>query len=641
MLIRIFLILLFPLFAFAQGRWIPISEKQVLQLNGKALQSGLFDEGAQLFQENQIPSLKPNSLFHSTYNKLYRPQDFLLKLDGLYQLDSLIFYDGSGRDSVLIYAGVPGEWTLIKGIYTNSYNAWRQIPLKQQSEFLLLRFLGPQAEIGELYFYGEKEAEARKIPLPIRKLRSSQSFADFMGINAFVDDPLNKVEAVAGRLREYHNWDWHYPENIQPGGIIAEGIRFAPTPAGNWNFDNYYAELKAAGVKVYPCLQGSPKWMAANFDHKPQHPNLPADDPMAYRLHSAFIWNYAARYGARNRVPTMLNLAEGQERISGLNLIAGLETWNEPDKWWRGREGYFHPFEYAAMLSADFDGHAGALGRRFGAKQADPNLEFIMGGLAGLDTNYIEAIRLWSLYQRPKGDFPADALNFHHYSNDAGGQDDRAKKGVSPEEDRLMQRLEALVRYRNQHLPDLKIYLSEFGYDSNPRSIQAAPGEDSLQVLEQQANYLVRSLLLAQASGIDGAFIYMLRDVNAPNPTKYMSSGITGEKWTQHRPKPAYFKLKQLKSILGDYHFEEREKAYLKRLIILRFRHPEKGFRAYVLWNPNNGQSEYQSIYFLDEEGEAQIYALQGQERDIQAQKLIAGEKLIVTGSPVILIYKD
>ncbi len=623
MRLALLLLLTVPQLLWAQ---IPIAETQVLQLNGAQVQRGLFDEP-------KLGKESPKKPFHPTYQKLYRPQEFLIDLKGFYQLDSIEFYDGAGRDSFLIYSGSPAEWNLEAALYTNRYNTWRNAKLKGHSQWLFMRFLGPQAEIGEMRIYGKKTKREELVVKP-RKLRSPIRLKDFMGINAFVDDPSDKVEAVAGLVREYHNWDWHYPPEIEAGRVSVEGLRFSPTPAGNWNFDTYYTDLKKRGLKVYPCIQGSPPWLKENFDYKPQHLKYASDDPTAYRLHSLFIWQYAARYGSRTHVPTMLNLAKDQTSRSGLNLIAGIESWNEPDKWWRGREGYFHPFEYAAMLSADYDGHSGQLGRYHGLKQADPNLEFVMGGLAGLDTNYIEAIRIWAMYLRPYGDFPADALNFHHYSNDAGGQDDKAKHAIPPEEDGFRKKLEALVNYRNRKLPEKKIFLSEFGFDTNPKSIQSPAGGDSVQLLELQADYLVRSMLMAHASGIDGAFIYMLRDVNAANPNKYNSSGLTSEKWNKHRPKPSFYKLQNLKLILGDFVFEEQEQGFLENLIIYRYFNPNTKQKAYALWNPQDDQrSHYDRPYFLEENSEPSYY-------DLNSSEPVAMDSGFTIGSsPLILIY--
>lgn len=625
----------------AQSSYLPFGEDRFILLNGQEKLKGLFDEGPMLLNSNLLPSQKPESRFHSSYQKLYTPQDYLLILDAEFRIDSFYFYDGAGRDSFEIYIGSPGAWQSLAKLYTDSYEKWRKVNCKGSGPLLLLRFKGPQAELGELLLYGEKISSAKQ-KIRSKKLRSPIRLKEFIGINAFVDDPIEKVASVSSLVREYHNWDWHYPAELSKQELKSPPAHFAPAIAGPWDFDQYYSNMQKAGLKLYPCLQGSPPWLQAQFDYKPIGPGLPADAPTSYALHSAFVYNFVARYGSQKHDLPSLSLAKGQPVRSGLNLIQGIETWNEPDKWWRDRKGYFHPFEYAALLSADYDGHAGALGPHFGAKQADPNLPVIMGGLAGLDTNYIEGIRLWAAYRRPKGDFPADYLNFHHYSNDAGGQDDRAHYGVPPEDDSLRQRLENIVAYRNRVLPQQKIFLSEFGYDSNPKSIQAPAPDDSLAVLEAQANFLVRSILLAHASGIDGAFIYMFRDVNAPNPNKYMSSGLTAEKWNQHRPKPAFYKMRSLMEILGEYVFEAQEQNYLKELYIYRYRHPETGARAYVMWTKSIGRrSSFRELYFLEESGDAEVYRLSEDNQSPSAQTLFGdGKPLEVNNSPVIVIFK-
>lgn len=638
--LRTLLLVLSQLSLWGQSYYIPITDQDLMLLNGREKPAGLFDEGAALFNAAYITNKIPQTRFHASYNKIYSPQDYLIHLEDQYRIDSFYYYDGAGKDSFEVFVGNPGEWTSLALAYTNSYNTWKTVRAKGVGTMLLIRFYGPQAELGELIFYGEMLAQAVDPPQP-RRLPSPLRLREFMGINAFVDDPVEAVGKISGLVREYHNWDWHYAPNLKAGAVAVDGLRFAPAAAGNWNFDQYYQELQNQGLKVYPCLQGSPPWLQSNFDYKPISAGLLADDPKAYRLHSRFVWQYVARYGSRTHVPSSLNLAQNQPQRSGLNLIDGLETWNEPDKWWRDRAGYFHPFEYAAMLSADYDGHNGTLGPGHGLKGADPNMPFIMGGLAGLDTNYLEAIRLWSLYQRPNKNFPADVLNFHHYSNDAGGQDDRAHYGIPPEDDSLQQRLEHLVNYRNRVLTGKKIFLSEFGYDSNPGSIQAPAPDDSLAVLEAQANFLVRAMILAHASGIDGAFVYMFRDVNAPNPNKYMSSGLTAEKWNQHRPKPAYYKMQGLMQVLGDYICQGREQANLRELYIYRYLLPESGARAYVIWTKSMGRkSSFRELYFLDEEGPATAYRLSGDAQILKEEvPFSGGQPFEVNNSPVILIF--
>ena len=97
-----------------------------------------------------------------------------------------------------------------------------------------------------------------------------------------------------------------------------------------------------------------------------------------------------------------------------------LRVFNEVNGFWNGgRGGYFTPYEYAAMLSAAYDGHAGALGPGYGARTADPSIKVAMSGLSaqtgiiGINFDYLEAMHLWVLHNRPNRDFPAQAINVH------------------------------------------------------------------------------------------------------------------------------------------------------------------------------------------------------------------------------------
>ena len=74
------------------------------------------------------------------------------------------------------------------------------------------------------------------------------------------------------------------------------------------------------------------------------------------------MFQYAARYGSTVVADNKLKLATGQPRSSGLNTVKYYEDGNEMDKWWAVRDAYSNPYEYAALASADYDGHQGAMG---------------------------------------------------------------------------------------------------------------------------------------------------------------------------------------------------------------------------------------------------------------------------------------
>ena len=151
-----------------------------------------------------------------------------------------------------------------------------------------------------------------------------------------------------------------------------------------------------------------------------------------------------------------------------------MENCNEPDKWWEGRAGFFTPGELAAMCSADYDGHRGTMGPTAGVKTADPTIQLVLGGLANPEIEYLKAMQLWADFHRD-GAMPFDVINLHHYSNDAGGQGGRPTKGISPEADGLRERFAQIVAWRDRYLPGKKVWVSEFGYDTNPKSTFRAP----------------------------------------------------------------------------------------------------------------------------------------------------------------------
>ncbi len=287
-------------------------------------------------------------------------------------------------------------------------------------------------------------------------ISSGTSMDHFIGTNAFIDDPLEKIK-VAGFVREYHPWSWDVGEAYPNNKNAWNPSRAA---GGNaWFFDTYYQKLFDAGITVVPCIMNSVGWLndAGNFpaEQKPVRPGLSTTDPLSYKEHADHMFQYAARYGRREVDDTLLKLSANQPRHSGLGTIRYLENWNEPDRWWGPVETRFSAEELAAMGSADRDGHQGKLGNTFGVKNADPDMKLVLGGLALIDLNYIENIRKWCLLNRTDKKFVYDVINVHMYTPQ-----------ISPEQGMLRETMQSIVDYRNQFLPDVEIWITEFGWDS-------------------------------------------------------------------------------------------------------------------------------------------------------------------------------
>jgi len=67
---------------------------------------------------------------------------------------------------------------------------------------------------------------------------------------------------------------------------------------------------------------------------------------------------------------------------------------------------------------------------------------------------------------------------------------------------------------RDMHMPDREVWLSEFGYDTDAASPQAAPAVGASTGLQVQGQWLLRSVLALAATGcVSRAHMYMLADV--------------------------------------------------------------------------------------------------------------------------------
>ena len=377
-----------------------------------------------------------------------------------------------------------------------------------------------------------------------------------IGTNAFIDDPLDKVVSVAGFVREYHSWSW---DTESPD----RRLRFQPSAAagGNsWFFDDFYGKLSRAGVTVSPALQGNIG--GTTFDAKPD-----------LKAHADYVFQFAARYGSKKAADSRLNLALGQLRMSGLNSLRYVENWNEPDKTWREREGWFTPFELAEMCAAD----------RTAMKRADGSMKLVLGGLAGLNISYLAAMKHWADFNS-RGIFPADVINLHHYSSD-GTEQAFNKVGISPEADDLRGKMEKAARWRDENAPGCELWLTEFGWDTDPRSPIHAPAIGTMDAQTVQAAWLVRTYLLLAAAKVDRAAQFLFRDVNSTGGGVFETCGLVTQKgdWT---PKVSWYFVATLKNRLKGFRFARDVPTGRSDVTVLRFTDGKRD--AFAAWCPTS-----------------------------------------------------
>lgn len=527
----------------------------------------------------------------------------VIDLGSEYALTEIKIHDGQGESPVTVSTGIPGAWNQQFTDQMTLYNKWSNHTVSVTTRYVQIAVENVNNEsawINEVKIFGSLVG-APPAPVPTPIAHELPTMNKFIGVNSFVDVPQSVNNAV-NFIREYHNWYWDEGDEWPFGTINGKGYsvypnnqnKFAPSWAGGggWNFDQYYEDKKDDGVFIFPNIKASVAWLTTGEKHKPVSPGEDRLSPATYMEHADHMFQYAARYGSIAVADNKLKLAAGQPRLSGLDTLQYYENWNEPDNHWNTRAEHFTPYEYAAMSSADYDGHLGTLGNTVGIKNADPNAKMVMGGLGSPNLEYIRALKLWSDINRG-GDFPFDVINIHDYNNN-GTDQSNGTVGISPEAANMKGKLKKIVDYRDQFLPGKEVWLTEFGYDTknSPQKAGTISGQSVEQV---QANWIIRSYLAAAAAGIDRAAMYMIRDVyiepGKGSPGKFDSSGLVRTKEENYSPKLSWYYVYTFKNTLNDMRYIGEQVSNNPKVMIYKFKSATSNAGAYVVWNMTSDNS--------------------------------------------------
>jgi putative NIF3 family GTP cyclohydrolase 1 type 2 len=155
-----------------------------------------------------------------------------------------------------------------------------------------------------------------------------------------------------------------------------------------------------------------------------------------------------------------------------------------------------------------------------------------------------------------------------------------------PENPKLLRYLndvDALCRWRDAHAPGKEVWITEFGYDSSTK--KADPHGEMPQWVgvtdEQQAQWLVRSILVFAAMPVERAYVYFFNDRDVPSLHK--SAGLT----RHFRPKPSFHALAHLQRVLGDFRFQRVVTDEPDRLRVQEFTHETDPSRiVWAVWSP-------------------------------------------------------
>ncbi len=409
------------------------------------------------------------------------------------------------------------------------------------------------------------------IPASAQGLQSSEmeTMEEFFGVNAVVEDTPADMKPFAGWVRDYTQWGWFEPANNQ---LVFTNVM------GMYDFDRYYGQYDEHGIDVLMCIQRCPKWISSNPDHASFSGFAPSGEasglsPEDYREAAEFYYQVAARYGSVTHPSENLLTTD---KKTGLGIVDAIEVMNEAD----GDEGwgnYITIEQYAALLNAVYDGDQGRLGPGYGVKAADPNMPVSITGVAyGLES--IKAITAAA------GRAPYDIINIHHY---CFVFDTRWNKRISvaPEWGGLVELLRDTVAWRDENAPGKPIWLTEFGWDSDPEACSEAVTE------QEAANYLIRSMILAKEAGADKAFWFYLKDIDENGKGIFSTCGLFRNKNTLNPepppklvPKLTYWYYSTLMNYVGPTVFDGRVDMGNNTVYHYRFSHKDGGQTVSVLW---------------------------------------------------------
>ena len=345
------------------------------------------------------------------------------------------------------------------------------------------------------------------------------SFEDILGVNGIWGWGFEKYsdlvpkgrgadlfEKISSHARNYHflMWDVMDPDNAPDYVKMAEG---KGTETNWWlDWDREYKVWTEGGMKLQTSIQ---------FRDIPKDQwNNPYES--AYK----FGYLFAQHFG-----PT-----------TGNGLVEAIEAGNEP---W-----YYEADFYKKILH----------GMTRGIKEADPKITVLPCALQaafpaneyeGQFKNYIGA------RVTPEVKNYIDAINTHltPWSYNENGE----QIATHPEHPYNGTRaILNMIRFRNQNLPNLPIYVSEWGWDSDGGKEECIHGECVSE--KAQALYAVRGALMLARTGVDRATWYFFANENKES-SLFTRSGLVSSLTTDFNIKQAYIAWLAMLHHVGDKHF--------------------------------------------------------------------------------------
>lgn len=543
--------------------------------------------GSDVLKETSKANWTPNQQME------YGAASFYMDMGANYVVTAVAFLDTNGTPVWTVSDGEPFSWHTIAEQKMDYYNSWRVVTFDKPQPTRYLHFSSDYCDSGvsELAVYGYKESEltaAQKSKTAAKKSLYPISGTDTpsgkrVGFNAFIDDPMTAMMS-AGTIREYHNLSWLLDTDCK--------VKFTQ---GTWgDMDSYYGSLHARGINIIPCIQGGSTAVSGGTkaNEIPVAEGADTLDPKSYAVHAQAMYQIAARYGSNKDIDAKtLNITDAQAPKTGLGYLSAVENSNEPNKSWAGKANYFSPYELAAMCSADYDGHEGAIPNA-GVHTADPSFKLAMGGLVGYSTmiQYLDEMKLWFDYNRSDGRFAVDIVNVHI------GAD-------SPdiEESSLGSTIAELKKWMSENAPDTQLWISEFEVPMSDCEKEGVDAHDDENYQLRYAQRVARTYLCAlENNSVDYITKFQLRD---EGEGVYYNSGIVTQKGKWDK-KLAWYYLSCMSNILSDSLWADKELGDGCQVNTFRGINDEN--RLIKCANTLRGEAD--GVYELSAEGRKYVY---------------------------------
>ncbi len=558
--------------------------------------------------------------------ELSYPGKIIVDLGRKYKITDIYLYDDRGgthaagdNEPLQVWAGGPMSYT--QKIATHNFeqeDKWVRLSVTPaETRYLQLRFNDGHGFIGEMVLYGiplESKPAAKSIP----NIKPKYTFDKLVGTNISFgmghDLSGKKYDEQWGTVRYFGGYRWSFNKQDELGNL--DDIT-----------KDTITRLTAKGVSLYSVISGA-AWTMIN----PTDPFYISEEYNGFTDRKAIDYTLCVGSKIVGGQPSCNNVAQNpaswahkawlskraakRDYDQGLRMI---ELENEPDGFWRNA-GYHTPYEAAAMISADYDGHCNTLrynGETVGVKNAVPNMKVLMPAVSQHDSRYLRAMEFWFEHNRTCAPtFPADVINFHTYATTLGYQF-AGQKGVSmpPEEFGLREQAADFVSFRNRYAPNAETAMTEFGvdtyYEKHPDpnnqycgktiygdSWAYAPRVGSFDEKEVQAQWLTRSFLEAAAAGLDFVNQFWLSDQYREEESCYTftTAGVLKIKSVtnyrpSYEPKPSWYYIQTLRSRLAGMQYESEKDVTngvnSEKFRIMKFRHVQSpNTVAYVLWSP-------------------------------------------------------